>query len=157
MAGKAAAANSLITSRAPDTTLSVQLHPLVLLTISDYITRHISRQQPGPMIGAIIGQQNGRTFTLEHAYECKLAEKSNTMAVDEVWFADRLQQYKDVHKVPALDLVALFTMSPTAGPSLGHAAVQPPSFSSCQRWCKAQDTHRCRLQSGRTGSASTGT
>jgi COP9 signalosome complex subunit 6 len=65
--------NPLLTTKPPDTTLSVQLHPLVLLTITDYITRHIARSQTHPIVGAVIGQQNGRTVTLEHAYEAKTA------------------------------------------------------------------------------------
>jgi COP9 signalosome complex subunit 6 len=50
------------------------LHPLVLLTMSDYITRHTLREQRGPIIGAILGQQNGREITMEHAFECHLEE-----------------------------------------------------------------------------------
>ena len=113
-------ANPLITTKAPETALSVQLHPLVILTISDYITRHILRQQEGPVIGAIIGQQNGRNFTLEHAFECKLAEQDGNIVLDREWFEERLEQYKDVHKAPALDLVAMFTMAPVEGPQEVH-------------------------------------
>ena len=114
--------NPLITTKAPDSTLNVQLHPLVLLTISDYITRHISRQQKEPIVGAIIGQQNGRSFTLEHAYECKTGlVADDVVTIDAMWFASRLEQYKDVHKAPALDLVAMFMPGSVDGPSQAHA------------------------------------
>ncbi|KAK3676114.1 hypothetical protein LTR78_003864 [Recurvomyces mirabilis] len=113
----------VITGKAPDASLSVQLHPLVLLTISDYITRHTLRSQEGPIVGAIIGQQNGRNFTLEHAFECRLAEQKGAVVLDSDWFAERLEQYKDVHKAPALDLVALFTMGPVEGPQEVHLPV----------------------------------
>ncbi|KAK4561683.1 hypothetical protein LTR86_004362 [Recurvomyces mirabilis] len=113
----------VITGKAPDASLSVQLHPLVLLTISDYITRHTLRSQEGPIVGAIIGQQNGRNFTLEHAFECRLAEQNGAVVLDSDWFAERLEQYKDVHKAPALDLVALFTMGPVEGPQEIHLPV----------------------------------
>ncbi|WPH02966.1 Hypothetical protein R9X50_00583800 [Acrodontium crateriforme] len=124
MAGKKVPTNPLVLTGSSTTILSVQLHPLVLLTISDYITRHTLREQPGPVVGAIIGQQNGRSFTLEHAFECKLAadDKSETR-VDSEWFQQRLEQYRDVHKVPALDLVALFMIAPVDGPQAAHVPV----------------------------------
>ena len=123
MAAKEASDNPLVTGRAPDTSLSVQLHPLVLLTISDYITRHTLRSQQGPIVGAIIGQQNGRSFTLENAFECRLTQQEGAVVVDSEWFADRLEQYKDVHKAPALDLVAMFMLGPTEGPQDSHLPV----------------------------------
>nr|POF05859.1 cop9 signalosome complex subunit 6 [Quercus suber] len=123
MAPKTKASNPLITSKAPDTAINVQLHPLVLLTISDYITRHSLRSQQGPIVGAIIGQQSGWNFTLEHAFECKLAEQDGEVLVDGEWFRERLGQYRDVHKAPALDLVAMFTLGPLQGPQPAHRAM----------------------------------
>jgi len=118
----------LSTGRASDSSLSVQLHPLVLLTITDYITRHTLREQEGPIVGAIIGQQNGREVTMEHAFECKLKpgeamQGEETVFVDEEWFSARLEQFKDVHKVPALDLVAVFIVGPQAGPLPQHIPI----------------------------------
>ena len=65
----APSSNPLISSQ-KSSQLQTILHPLVLLTISDYITRHTLRQQQGPIIGALLGQQNGREITVEHAFEC---------------------------------------------------------------------------------------
>ena len=124
MAGKAATSNTLISNKTTDTPVTVQLHPLVLLTVSDYITRHTLRSQKGPVVGAIIGQQNGRSFTLEHAFECKLADSgSSEVQLDAEWFTERIEQYRDVHKAPALDLVALFTLGPAEGPQAAHLPV----------------------------------
>ena len=121
MAPKKSTSNPLlITGQAVDTSVNVQLHPLVLLTISDYITRHTLRGQQGIIVGAIIGQQQGRNFTLEHAFECKLAESSNDDILDGAWFTERLDMYKEVHKAPALDLVAIFTLGPLHGPQAVH-------------------------------------
>lgn len=120
MAAKGATPNPLVISGKPDASLSVQLHPLVLLTISDYITRHTLRKQNGPIVGAIIGQQNGRSFTLEHAFECKVAAESDEVTLDQEWFTDRIEMYKDVHKAPALELVALFALGPVDGPQPAH-------------------------------------
>ncbi|KAK4502835.1 hypothetical protein PRZ48_006261 [Zasmidium cellare] len=125
MAGKATSSNPLvITGKAPDTSINVQLHPLVLLTISDYITRHTLRSQKGPIIGAVIGEQSGRNFTLEHAYQCKPAENpTDDTVLDGAWFNERLEMYKEVHKVPALDLVAIFALGPLEGPQEAHLPV----------------------------------
>jgi COP9 signalosome complex subunit 6 len=135
------ASNSLLSSSTSDSSLSVQLHPLVLLTISDYITRHSMRSQQGPIVGAIIGQQNGRTITMEQAFQCKTKEMGDKVLIDEEWFAERLEQcmlplfhphqpiianrqtVKDVHKAPALDLVAIFTLAPPSGPLPDHVPI----------------------------------
>ncbi|CAK1364814.1 uncharacterized protein RHO25_009687 [Cercospora beticola] len=118
------AAPSLLIPGRPDTSLNVQLHPLVLLTISDYITRHSIRNQSGPAVGAILGQQNGRSFTLEVAYECKLDDNaSSSVQFDADWFMTRLEMYKEVHKEPALDLVALFSTGSIKGPNSAHLPV----------------------------------
>jgi hypothetical protein len=65
--------------------------PLVLLTISDYITRHTLRQQKGAIVGALLGQQNGREITVEHAFECRVMG-GGSPSLDEEWFTVRLQQ-----------------------------------------------------------------
>lgn len=123
MAGKQTTSNPLITDKPSDAPLSVQLHPLVLLTISDYLTRHTLRSQSGPVIGAIIGLQNGRNFTLEHAFECKVTQQDGNVLVDPSWFGERLEQYRDVHKAPPLDLVAMFVLGTAEGPKHVHVPV----------------------------------
>jgi COP9 signalosome complex subunit 6 len=75
--------------------LQAVLHPLVLLTISDYITRHTLREQKGPIIGALLGQQNGREITIEHAFECHVKEAPEVdggYLVDVDKFGRRLEQ-----------------------------------------------------------------
>lgn len=85
--------NPLIsTQKSSDTSLQVALHPLVLLTISDYITRHTLRQQTGPIVGALLGQQNGREITIEHAFDCLLTGVEDEILLNQAWFEDRLQQ-----------------------------------------------------------------
>jgi COP9 signalosome complex subunit 6 len=90
-----AAANPLLsTARASDTSPTVQLHPLVLLTISDCITRHALREIEGPVAGAILGQQNGRDITMEVAFEAKLLERDGDIVLDDEWFSKRLDDCK---------------------------------------------------------------
>jgi COP9 signalosome complex subunit 6 len=88
-----AARNPLIsTQKSTDSGLQVALHPLVLLTISDYITRHTLRQQTGPIVGALLGQQNGREITIEHAFDCRLVDVDEETLLHKDWFEERLQQ-----------------------------------------------------------------
>lgn len=117
--------NSLLsTHKSSDSGLQIHLHPLVLLTISDYITRHILRRQSGPIVGALLGQQNGREISLEYAFECSVIQGAGeTVVLDDVWLKDRLQQYKDVHKAPALELVGWFTTAPASGPESQHLPI----------------------------------
>lgn len=116
--------NSLLSiHKSSDSGLEVHLHPLVLLTISDYLARHVLRRQQGPIIGALLGQQRGREIGLEHAFECSVAAQGDTVILNEVWFQDRLQQYKDVHKAPALELVGWFTTAPITGPEPQHVSI----------------------------------
>ncbi|KAL5360371.1 hypothetical protein BJX96DRAFT_70689 [Aspergillus floccosus] len=115
---------SLLSQKTSDSGLHIQLHPLVLLTISDHITRHAARSQQGPIAGALLGQQDGRTITLEHAFECVLTQGSNgEVQILHEWFAERVKQLKDVHKAPALDLVGWWTTAPPSGPNTDHLPI----------------------------------
>lgn len=96
--------NPLISSqKSSDSGLQAVLHPLVLLTISDYITRHTLREQKGVIAGALLGQQNGREVTIEHAFECATKVEDGNFVLDATWFAQRLDQSASR---PALDLHA---------------------------------------------------
>ncbi|KAH8802816.1 hypothetical protein F5884DRAFT_485173 [Xylogone sp. PMI_703] len=114
----------LSTHISSDSDLHVALHPLVLLSISDYITRHSLRQQEGPVVGALLGQQTSRGITIEHAFECLLEGKApDGIVLHQDWFEERLKQMKDVHKAPPLDLVGWYTIIPTSGPQPVHLPI----------------------------------
>ena len=99
------AANPLLSAQKSSDSLQAVLHPLVLLTISDYITRHTLRQQGGQIVGALLGQQNGREITLEHAFEC-LAETSadGNIRLNLTWFKERLEQSEPRPEDPSLEM-----------------------------------------------------
>lgn len=116
--------NTLVSTKASDSGLQAHLHPLVLLTISDLIARRTLRRQEGPIVGAIFGQQKGREISLEHASECQvIREEDGTLVLHDIWFKDRVQQYRDVHKNPALEVVGWFTTAPPSGPEFQHQAI----------------------------------
>ncbi|KAJ5343070.1 uncharacterized protein N7506_002894 [Penicillium brevicompactum] len=109
---------SLVSQKSSDSGLHIQLHPLVLLTVSDQITRHLARQHTEPVLGGLLGQQNGREITLEHAFECPVTiNEHNEIIMVASWFEERLQQLKDVHKSPALELVGWWAIAPPSGPT----------------------------------------
>ncbi|KAI0971511.1 COP9 signalosome-like protein subunit 6 [Xylaria arbuscula] len=121
---ESAAKNPLLsTQKASDSGLQAVLHPLVLLTISDYITRHTLREQPGPVVGALIGQQNGREVTIEHAFECATQITDGEVKLDASWFGQRLGQMKTIHSSPQLDLVGWYTLLPKSGPTPSILAI----------------------------------
>lgn len=90
----AAMAHTLISDTKPgDNSPLVSLHPLVVLNISDYAARHQLRLLPGPVVGAILGQQNGREITLEVGFEVKVKPADQGgYEVDQEWFKERLEQ-----------------------------------------------------------------
>ncbi|RDW78730.1 COP9 signalosome complex subunit 6 [Aspergillus mulundensis] len=117
-------AESILSQKSSDSGLHIQLHPLVLLTISDHITRHAARSQHGPIIGALLGQQNGRQITLEHGFECVVEIGPNGEAqLPNEWFVERVKQFKDVHKLPALDLIGWWSTAPPSGPTTAHLPI----------------------------------
>ncbi|CAK7272816.1 hypothetical protein SEPCBS57363_005337 [Sporothrix epigloea] len=94
------------------------LHPLVILSISDHITRHTLRKQPGPIVGALLGQQNGRQLTLEHTFDFSVDKNDQGDArFDAEWFNNRVEQMRLVHKDRQLDLVGWYTVLGRSGPN----------------------------------------
>lgn len=92
----AAQGNALLSAQ-KSSQLQAILHPLVILTISDYITRHTLREQTIPIVGALLGQQNGREITIEHAFECHVREAPDVEGgylLDDHKFSARLEQSK---------------------------------------------------------------
>lgn len=73
---------------------SVILHPLPVISIGDYVTRHRLREQPGPIVGALFGQQNGREVTIETAYEVQTLMDGDQVTLEPSWFETRLEQSK---------------------------------------------------------------
>ncbi|KAK6336127.1 hypothetical protein TWF696_001694 [Orbilia brochopaga] len=115
----------LISSHPSTSGLKISLHPLALLTISDYVSRHTLRNIKGPIVGALLGSQNGREISIEHAYELRLidlpvedgkmdtdTDGEDNIRVDETWFLQKLKQFKDVH--PTLDFIGHFSYLPPA-------------------------------------------
>ncbi|KAH6687755.1 COP9 signalosome complex subunit 6 [Plectosphaerella plurivora] len=119
MASEAASApgNPLLSTQSSE--LQAVIHPLVLLSISDYITRHTLREQPGPIVGGLLGQHNGREVTMEHAFDCHIVMDANTPYMYRLnmgMVLERIEQLRLVHKDRNLDFVGWYTLIPQSGP-----------------------------------------
>lgn len=96
-ADPAASTRNTLISTQSGSELQIILHPLVLLTISDYITRHTLRGQKGPIVGGLLGLQSGRDITIEHAFDCDMlsadgdAQDQPTYKLNDDHFAQRLE------------------------------------------------------------------
>jgi len=85
--------NPTMSLKPSDTSLTVSLHPLVLLTVSDQVTRQSVRKQEGPFAGALLGQQRGREITAEHAFPVSLVKsREGQWTFNTVWMEKRIQQ-----------------------------------------------------------------
>ena len=88
--------NPLLSSKPSDSGITVSLHPLVLLTASDQITRHRVRGVTDPIAGILLGQQSGREITAEHAFSAGFDkdEKTGKLTFKQPWLQERVQQCK---------------------------------------------------------------
>jgi hypothetical protein len=90
-----APSNPLVSSKPSESGLTVSLHPLVLLTISDQVARQSLRKQKCPVAGAILGQQKGREITAEYAFPVALVRgPEERWQFDYEWMTTRIQQCK---------------------------------------------------------------
>ncbi|KAJ5737496.1 COP9 signalosome complex subunit 6 [Penicillium malachiteum] len=145
---------SLVSQKTSDSDLHIQLHPLVLLTISDHITRHAARQQQGRVLGALLGQQNGQVITLEHAFECPTTAGPNgEVLLPWEWFEERVKQFKDVHKAPPLELVGWWSTSPATGPDASHLPIHRQLLEDYNESAIFLAFHPSQLQASESHSA----
>jgi hypothetical protein len=88
-----ASPNLLVSAKPSESGLTVSLHPLVLLTVSDQVTRQSTRKLQGPVAGALLGQQKGREITAEHAFPVALEKGPHgRWQFDFEWMTQRIQQ-----------------------------------------------------------------
>ncbi|KAI0343983.1 COP9 signalosome subunit 6 [Trametopsis cervina] len=94
--------------------LSLDLHPLPILNISEHLTRLKLQQNVNHpfVIGALLGTQNGREVEIVNTFELAMAEDGQT--VDQEFLASRRDQYKQVF--PSLEFIGWYTVAtyPTA-------------------------------------------
>ncbi|MFH4974228.1 hypothetical protein AB6A40_000937 [Gnathostoma spinigerum] len=96
--------------------VTVSIHPLVILNISEHWTRLRAQStggSPVQIFGAVLGKQIGRHLELINSFEVKWDDGPNGFAViDEEYFRSREEQYKDVFV--DLDFMGWYTSGPEA-------------------------------------------
>ncbi|KIW75544.1 hypothetical protein Z517_10286 [Fonsecaea pedrosoi CBS 271.37] len=144
--------NPLLSSKPSESDLTVSLHPLVLLTISDQVTRHSLRKQTGPVAGGLLGQHKGREITVEHAFPAVLVRSpEGQWQFDIAWLDSRIQQYVAVHKSPALVFVGWFTLCSPEGPMPEFVPLQEQATDCCNENAILLALHPEAIQSGDSG------
>ncbi|KAL6299030.1 COP9 signalosome subunit 6 [Sparassis latifolia] len=96
----------------PSTTtsgLSLALHPLPILNISEHLTRRkLQTKSNEPFVlGALLGTQNGREVEIVNTFE--LAVENDGITVDQGFFVARREQYKQVF--PSLEFIGWYTVA----------------------------------------------
>ena len=94
--------------------ISIELHPLAVLNISDHLTRatYMEKGQQFRVIGALLGKQEGRTLeivnTVEFAFKF-VSEEEGGIKLDENFCQERLDAYKKLFT--DLDCLGWYTSS----------------------------------------------
>ncbi|KAH9890988.1 COP9 signalosome subunit 6 [Cubamyces lactineus] len=96
----------------PSTTtsgLSIALHPLPILNISEHLTRlRLQTRSKVPFVlGALLGTQNGRDVEIVNTFE--LAMEDDGITVDQGFLIARKEQYKQVF--PSLEFIGWYTVA----------------------------------------------
>ncbi|XP_074594417.1 COP9 signalosome subunit 6 isoform X2 [Brevipalpus obovatus] len=88
--------------------LIAQLHPLVIMNISEHWTRlraqSASEQQ---VIGALIGKQQGRTIEIMNSFELLFDRIDSDIVIDRTYYDQKEGQFKQVF--PDLDFLGWYT------------------------------------------------
>ncbi|KAG7450211.1 COP9 signalosome subunit 6 [Guyanagaster necrorhizus] len=114
----------------PSTTtsgLSISLHPLPILNVSEHLTRRkLQTNTSTPFIlGALLGTQNGRDVEIVNTFELAVEEDGAT--VDHSFLVSRRDQYKQVF--PSLEFIGWYTVAPR--PSSRHIALHSQFTGYC--------------------------
>ncbi|KAL4002967.1 Maintenance of mitochondrial structure and function family protein [Acanthocheilonema viteae] len=95
--------------------ITVSLHPLVIMNISEHVTRTSAQQNDGKpfeVFGAILGKQSGRHIEMMNSFEVKWSDEGKGYAViDASFLSTRQQQYQEVFH--DLDYVGWYTIGST--------------------------------------------
>ncbi|XP_032074561.1 COP9 signalosome complex subunit 6 [Thamnophis elegans] len=92
--------------------VSVALHPLVILNISDHWIRMRSQEgRPVQVIGALIGCQEGRNIEVMNSFELLSHSVEENVVIDKEYYYTKEEQFKQVFK--DLEFLGWYT---TGGP-----------------------------------------
>lgn len=88
--------------------VSVSLHPLVIMNISEHWTRTKAQEgQPRQVIGAVIGKQKGRNLEIMNSFELVFDRIDNDVIIDRDYYNTKEEQFKQVFS--DLDFLGWYT------------------------------------------------
>ncbi|TFK41308.1 maintenance of mitochondrial structure and function-domain-containing protein [Crucibulum laeve] len=108
--------------------LSLSLHPLPILNISEHLTRlKLQKNSSNPFVlGALLGTQNGREVEIVNTFELAINEGEGEV-VDHDFLTSRRDQYKQVF--PSLEFIGWYTVAPR--PIARHIALHEQFTRYC--------------------------
>ncbi|KAG9292082.1 hypothetical protein G9A89_017982 [Geosiphon pyriformis] len=109
--------SSVVSNAANNSGLTVELHPLTLLNISDHYTRIKMQQQiqKPQVIGALLGTQSGRDVEISNSYELSFnVVDGGHVIVDKEYFTTKQEQFRQVF--PHFDFLGWYTLGPFPTP-----------------------------------------
>ncbi|XP_077293940.1 COP9 signalosome subunit 6 isoform X2 [Arctopsyche grandis] len=98
-ASTSANSSSMVTAGAAGTagSVSVSLHPLVIMNISEHWTRLRAQEgSPQTVIGAIIGKQKGRNIEVMNSFELVFCVIGGDVLIDRDYYTMKEEQFKQV-------------------------------------------------------------
>mmetsp|Transcript_104084 Transcript_104084/g.167720 ORF Transcript_104084/g.167720 Transcript_104084/m.167720 type:complete len:316 (+) Transcript_104084:143-1090(+) len=89
--------------------LSISLHPLVIINISDHSTRFkaLSSGKSKRVLGVLLGKLEGRSVEVCNSFEMSHKEVEGKIKIDMEYFTIKMEQYKKVF--PSLDPVGWYS------------------------------------------------
>lgn len=88
--------------------VSVSLHPLVIMNISEHWTRIRAQEgRPQQVLGALIGKQKGRNIEIMNSFELMFDEIEGDIIIDKVYYHTKEEQFKQVFS--DLDFLGWYT------------------------------------------------
>ncbi|KAG2023868.1 COP9 signalosome subunit 6 [Coprinopsis cinerea AmutBmut pab1-1] len=118
---------SVVLSSTTSSGLSVSLHPLPILNVSEHLTRlKLQKNDTNPFVlGALLGTQTGREVEIVNTFE--LATEADGSTVDHGFLVSRRDQYKQVF--PSLEFIGWYTVAPK--PTARHIALHEQFTGYC--------------------------
>jgi len=100
--------------------VTVSLHPLVIMNISEHWTRQRAQQgKAEQVIGAIIGQHRGRHLEIMNSYELVFSVVEGLVVIDKDYYRTKEEQFKQVFS--DMDFLGWYTTGDA--PSIGDIHV----------------------------------
>ncbi|XP_066921026.1 COP9 signalosome complex subunit 6-like [Clytia hemisphaerica] len=89
--------------------VTIALHPLVIMNISDHYTRIKAQEGVVPKVyGALLGKQNGRNLELYNSFELQHSENAEGCVIEMEYFQNKEEQFRQVFS--DLDFLGWYTV-----------------------------------------------